>query len=926
MKMNKDTFLYQVTRDLLRVIPLQEMQQYTLVFPMQRAGLFVKQYLADYLREQHITTPVVLPHFTTIDSLSDTLSALRPDEEITSVFRLYHAYQQYSGQATLSIDAFYSWGVQLLTDFSNADMALMDVEKMMQTTSEAGLLDMLQLDDETRSRLEDLLSREGSPTSVRRYFTTLWQALPDIYREFRRREDELGIGTRGARSRWVIEHWGEAQIEHQLAQRHYVFIGFNYLLAAERRLMALIQERDREHTRFYWDYDPDFSIPNGIYGFLEENIHQFGNHLPDSPACDPPAIRAIACQSSAGQAQYVHDWLLKHHRAGDKTAVVVADESLLQMVVASLPDSKGENDPLSRINITKGYPLRMTRIYAELLRRMDLWDMSDTHTSALLPTLSTDLEQDYRRLGSSEDTPWLHTLNAESYYQTQRILRRMNQLLATDTEAAQCIRNAAMLRSLLRRQMEAVNIPFHGEPLTDIQVIGVLETRLLDFDHVLILNVEEGTVPNTAADRSFLPLDLRRAYHMQTREEESKIYGYNFFRLLRRAQDVTLTFSEASTAMEKKTMSRFLMQLLTSPDYTVLRSRLTESDCRSTLSLQTTAYQPDNGRDHVPTHLSPSSIARYIECPRWFYLTHVHGLHEAEDDSVMLPPNVLGTLLHNAMEQAYLSIAKIDDISERDRVLPVEIQAADIKAFLRQPDALQTALMRAYTMLNDSYRHKHEDCDQDHYPTEQHTAENHALCEMMQKILTYDCDHTPFTLVWMEHPIDMDVHTPHGSVRVMGTIDRLDITGQGAERTIRIVDYKTGGYDEKKMQLADCCEPLSNHKLSYALQTLIYSEMVSRRSDQAPLSDNNLPISPELFYPRAMSQDKRFSLNKMPVTDYRTQCATDFVTGLESKVDEIMAHFSPDGDPVFPPADAEICQDKHSYCPFHLLCAREKKE
>lgn len=898
------TFLEHIVSDLIERKGLDRLGECTMVFPMQRAGLFVKQAILAHIRQTGYDKPVVLPHMTTIDMLADSLSDLHAEDEMVAICRLYQAYQKHTKE-TLTPDAFYGWGNQLMTDFSNSDMGLLDVREMMQTTAESAELDQLELDDDVRERLLHLLGSNGTEKSVRRYYTSLWKALPDIYDTFTQAQAEVGVGTRGARTRWVIEHFEDEKIQQKTAGRCYVFVGFNYLLAAERELMRLL--RAHGETLFYWDYNPNFHTDESIYKFLREDVREFGGEAPlrlspeGEGLCsegEKKKVTAIACPSSAAEAQYVHQWLKAHHHEGEKTAVVLADESLLQSVIYSLP-RKQEGACFERVNVTKGYPLRNTHIYAHAVEEMEREAYEDMAPDQLLRTLITHTEAYYKNASRAEENSWQQVLTDEAYYQTQLVLRDLEVLLEKEPMVKALIHSSRLLRNVIRRRLEAVSIPFHGEPITDIQIIGVLETRLLDFDNVLILNVEEGVVPNTGADHSFIPYDLRRAHGMQTRDEEAKIYGYNFFRLMQRAKHVTLTFSEAGTDMGQKTMSRFVMQMLTSDEFEVEKHRLTEDSTVATEEVEECRMQPDDLR---PNHLSPSAISDYIECPKEFYLKHIRKIYPAEEETVFFEPSTLGTLVHAVLESAYTQM---------------KTAAA--------PD-WTLALSEAYTAANEKYRQHHPDCDTDPYVSKDHEVENHAIVQMARRVVEWDKKTGEVEIIWLEKPVKMTI----AGLTLMGVIDRLDKVkgqnendGQNENEYVRILDYKTGGYRAEKMQVNNMDELFSDPNKRYALQTLIYCELL-RHQEDAPYP--SLPICPELFYTKQPSEERRLLLPNgegvkgyHPLTNYVTEIAEQFEPRLNEMIGTIMTA------ETYPMAEREQCEDSHCYCPFHLLCGRQKK-
>lgn len=894
------SFLKSVTQSLIERAGWEGLHEYTIVYPMHRAGLYLKQYIREQMQAEDVRIPVILPRMITIDELVDSYSEPGSSEEIRSVCMLYSCYRKHVADP-MPLDAFYGWGVQLMSDFSNADMALMDVEKMMEYTSDAAQLDELAIDDDTRSRLLRLLGSEGEDRSVQRYFHALWQALPSIYRDFAEKQSEENVGTKGARYRWVIEHF--QQIQPIISQRKYVFVGFNYLLRAEREIMRLLKPQ----SLYYFDYDKDFHLDDGVYQFIRENMVEFpaenvvsaasGRDEGDGAVSDRNKgnLTAIVCQSNEAQAQYVNKWLQEHYHPGETTGIIIADESMLEPVIYALPDG----EQYSHANITKGYPLRNTPVYTETIRWMravkDVNAVNDRGTacgrdqsnemfSTILQQLSQSLQEWHRAQERGEDESWQQVLADEAYYQTQTIVAQMRVLCEEGWLSE--VKELRTLRNLLRRKLESVSIPFHGEPITDIQIMGVLETRLLDFDNLLILNVEEGVVPNTGTDKSFLPYDLRKAHRMQTKDEEAKIYAYNFFRLLRRAKHVTLTFSEAQTQMGKKTMSRFLMQILSSPGYQVKRVRLTESGVTGELP------------PFIPTFfdcktLTPSSISAYIECPRKFYLRDMLGLQEAETDSVLLTMAEIGSLIHGCLQAIYTQPADNEDWN--------------------------AAMDMAYQGLNDSYK-KHNPNGTKVYLRSEHEIENEIVIRMAKGLKQMDKHWDSVEVREMEkgHYVTMQVERDSctKTVSVGGKIDRLDVVTKGGKSILRVVDYKTGKYKQDKLQALSLEELFTDKEKAYMLQALIYCAVLTEKGNLQH------PLMPELLFARHTDSEGQFVIGEgeqiQTVEDYESQLAGEFKTRLLDKIADICF------DKEYNPIDEETCSK--SFCSFHEICGRVKTQ
>lgn len=845
----------------------EQLKNYTLVFPMQRGALFAKRAFMDKMRQEKMQQPVVLPRMVTIDELVMNWCDLRVEDEIRAIVRLYALYKQVTkNEKKLSLDTFYCWGQQILNDFNAIDMACMDVHKVITHTSQAIQMDELNLDEETKHFLQSLLDIQGEEDSIRRYFHRVWEVLPELYDRYQAQQQEQQIGSKGACYRWVINH---PEVWQQEAQgRTFVFIGFNYLLPAERQLMALLKEKS--NTLFFWDNDASFALDPHVYQYISANMAQFGQDVPESPSASPKTITAIATTSASAQAQYVTQWLQENHKTGDRTAVVIADETMLESVLYALPEQVS-----GKVNITKGYPLRNTQVYAQVVTYLkdkqndrltgetyaDVLRRLERVIAAQMPVLEPDVKE----------RVWQQVLLAEACCQTLLVIRRFITLL--DEGVLTDIDELRTLRNLIRCSLEQVTLPFHGEPIEEIQIIGVLETRLLDFDNLLILNVEEGVVPRAPKDTSYIPFDIRKGYGMQTHEDESKIYAYNFFRLIRRAQHVTLLFSEAAGDMQKKSMSRFIMQMLLSSDFKVIKKRIVESAITDTIQ----PIQPT--MQWQGTYLSPSAISCYIECPRQFYIKHVLGIRQPDEETLLLQPNEIGTLVHGCIQRLYEHSPH--PLSESDYA-----------------DRLKEALTISYGELNEK-----------RIPQE-HEAENEAVRGMVQNILQYDAQTEGLQLRHLEKKCYSALQVDDRSIQIGGIIDRVDSMCEQGHEFLRIVDYKTGSYNADKMKVNTIADLFIRPEKRYLLQTLIYCWVVNRHPEMNP---NQLPIMPELLFTQKISGDPHLSIGGGVIRDFAAW-AQDFEQQLTEQIRKMQS------DTTFALCEPNQCSN--SFCPFHLLCGR----
>lgn len=959
-------FLDYVSRDLLSH-GLQNIKNYTLVFPMHRAGLFMKEAIRDEIIRSHHNPPVLLPEMLTLDELITDLSGMRSEDELSAVCLLYQLCRKYAGDDfRMSLDVFYGWGRQLLTDFSNIEMLCLSDEenaRLLRLSSDAEQLDRTDFSEEERRMFYELVGRSiedmHADCNIRATYLALWGHLPEIFADFGQKQMEAHVGSRGALTRFVCRNFRSEEIQRKVCGKKYIFVGFNYLLRGERSIMQLLKEQ----SLFYWDDCNDFHANKQAFEQVKKNINEFGQALNADPDWQEQLawkkskpVKVVSSASLGAQAQYVNKWLTdiypklsaeeqsaieadpmrkaayeKDFLAKGTTAIVLADEHMLESVVYALPGHIS-----GRVNVTKGYPLRDTPVFAALMAKLSDSSLKELAPEDALSAVEEFLSKQEQEERLSSDATWRRQLKREALYQVRLVITRMRRILA-NPELRPLITDVKVLRCLMRRHLESVSLPFHGSPLTPIQVIGVLETRLLDFDHLLVLNCEEGTLPNRSADLSFLPFYIRKLNGMQTRTEDAEIFAYNFFRLLRRAADVTLLFSESSG---KKAMSRFLMQILTSPcEFAPEYAVLTESYSVDGLPLEAVekeaprsyiesyrrreAQRAAQGKASQPLKLSPSAINAYLSCPRSFYLQNVLGVREAVVPNRMLRANDIGTIIHGAVEHVYR------DISHNR--FPYTVQPEEIRSYMADTAKIETAISAGYDSANDNYFLHNREIprlpENIPYIRANHPGEDFIIREFLLRILRHDADGPLFTLRGMElqRYAKLTVKDEEGNdVQVLtgGSIDRLDeICEEDSGRpSLRILDYKTGKYEKNKLSAADM-EDVFSGKKDYILQTLVYCLSCvpdhGQGSEDIKL-DPALPVMPELLYPsqlRGSDFDPHLSVGGEPVRDFVADQRDAFVGLLTDKVQEIV--FQTD----FPMCEEGKCK---SYCPFFDLCGRTK--
>ena len=706
----------------------------------------------------------------------------------------------------------------------------------------------------------------------------------------------------------------------------------------------------------------------------------------------PKRIRFISSPTENAQARFASNWLLENDRykAGRKTAVVMCDESILLPLMHSLPPEA------DKVNITSGFPLAMTPVASLVMLLFDLYTLglrkkgttlnphylkklmahpyarhlkgvhlSQVHqeevhqpnspsqhlnistphhltTSTILHHIATLIKQ----VGIATK-PDGDPLTQESVFRMFTILNR----LATLADSGDLLVDNTTLRRLVSQLVSSSSIPFHGEPVVGVQIMGVLETRNIDFDHLLLLSCNEGNMPKGINDSSFIPYTIRKAHHLTTIDNKVALYSYYFHRLLQRARDITIAYNNSTDNGYTGEMSRFMLQLLVESGQKIDHYTLTAKNHPTPLMPK--PIQKDEttlSKLQQMSRLSPSALNTYIRCPLAFYYQYIAHIQEPHPDPETIDNRLFGNIFHRA---AYLIYKDITDRS------PL-IEKAHIQAYLSNRTLLANVVDRAFQ-------------------AEQCTPNNglqiinrEVIIQYITKLLKIDQQLCPFSILAMEEEAKVytqlsftipsegalvggygipaiptqptcsvgalkggalkggalvssaprtnaprtSAPTKQYHLTIGGIIDRLDILTdkQTGKRRIRVVDYKTGNQPSSPIknidEIFDPNNIRSKHS-NYFLQAILYSLIVSRSERWNPA---NHPVSPALLFIKqapANHYDPTLLIDKHPISDV-TVYEEEFLTKLKHTLADI---YSPDT-PFTPTDDRKKCE----LCPYRMLC------
>ena len=427
---------------------------------------------------------------------------------------------------------------------------------------------------------------------------------------------------------------------------------------------------------------------------------------------------------------------------------------------------------------------------------------------------------------------------------------------------------------LLRKNFASLKIPFSGEPLKGLQLMGMLETRALDFDRVIILSMNEGVFPGKNSKQSFIPYNLRKGFGLPTSEQRDAISAYHFYRLIQRAADVRLIYNSAATDHSTGEMSRFLSQLIYEPAFNAQQRNITFNvsiERRNPIVKERTdaarrilgMYLAENGSKKW---LSPSAINCYVDCRLRFYFRYIDGLKDKDEVMDEIDHSVFGKLLHKTMEQIYKPY------------LNTEISANILTNLQKDKQGTQNALYKAFA---EEYFHAEKITDSD--ITGRNIIIREVLLKYIMQILEVDKKNTPFTVLSLEKRLDASVPIScegnFAHVNMTGFADRIDLVNSN----LRIIDYKTGNALRSFSGIADLFDrnKTGNHA---AMQALVYAYMVSLLNEGEEHISSGLYIVKDLFKD---DFDHRINISRKPPINNYFDIANEFETELNSLLSEL---------------------------------------
>jgi len=963
----------------------EELSSIAVVFPNNRARLFFCEHLYKAAGK-----PIWTPGFLTISDLFREQSELKIIDPLELVGYLHAIYLKESGKEE-SFDEFYLWGEILLSDFDDVDKNLADTQQLFRNIREqAAYTDTLEHLSEEQVASIRLFFKNFDPdrkTELKQRFIENWNILLEVYQGLQELLEKKNLAYEGMLHRRVIEKL-KAEGPTGFQYEKYAFIGFNVLNGCENALFSLLNKAKK--AIFYWDYD-EFYLQNPQHEagrFMRQNLEKFPNELISSEFQSfqkKKNIQFIAASTENAQARYLPEWIqsLGENFQPKETAVVLCNEGLLLPVLHSVPDS------IQELNVTMGFPLGQTPIY-NLINQINIlhadgyikdsvgrynhryvlpilqhpWIrqisseaeqlekklksknsfrplVTELQVDAVLKNIFTPVENPidlakcllelFRQLAQSnaetneENLPNEYDpLHAEAIFRCFSLTNRLHDLMNEGLIQV----SIHTFQKLVQKILSSASIAFSGEPVRGMQIMGMLETRNLDFKNILLLSVNEGMLPKSGGQTSFIPYNLRKGFGLSTPEHKDCIFAYYFFRLLQRAETISLVYNTSTDGLNRGERSRFLLQLLIESNQEIktyhLNSGIDLTSPRK-IQIEKTPEILQNLKDRYDLKtnkdaksFSPTALNSLMDCSLRFYLRYLAGLKETEEVSEEIDGAVLGNFFHHSAEYIYTSIllkkagkefgiAEVEKVIEKGSISG-RIEATDLEPWLKGIYSIEKVVDHYFR--KDFFQIENENAILE-FNGEQ-LIKRKLVVGFLKTLLKIDKERAPFEILALERKVSeaMETVTPSGDItfKIGGTIDRID----QKDGEIRVLDYKTGGLPKTPESVESLFDE-SAERAGYIFQIFLYSAILQKEN---PSSD----IVPQILYIHKAAQENYSATIQIGLSRQKVEIENiqPYEEIFREKLKEIVSKLFDNKQPFIQTNVVKKCE----YCDFRNICRR----
>lgn len=745
--------------------------------------------------------------------------------------------------------------------------------------------------------------RFDTPSEIKDRFISIWNCLFEIYTLFKKRLRDMGVGYSGMLYRDLVESLSEVEKKDD---RVYCIVGFNVLNNVEKEIFLWLRNNYETRFYWDYDnyYVKDLKQEAGL--FLRENIKNFPMpddfHInTDNILNNNLALEIISCPNENSQAGYISQWLEKLYNE-DKDieqkdiAIILCNEDLLPSVLNAIPPTFGNQT--TKVNITMGYKFQLTALftlidsylnyqtslsknptpklknllpfvehnyfkgeYSKAVRELinnNAISLSENdialfeNIAFLLNFKSSPLElifalKDIVKIVASKNVNTDNTIDnqevedvlAESLYRFSNVLNNLEDLFTKEN----IVLKGTLLFNTIRSALNNIIVPFEGDPINGIQIMGLLESRSLDFKHILFLSANDDYLPSVSIDSSFIPFTIRKAYNLTTIERKIAVFAYYFYRLLHHSNSIHFLYNSTSSDTKPREMSRFIQQLRIGTDkkfsYFNVSSNIIPPKEKI---LSFTKEKPHIDKIIEKSNnrfLSPTYINDYLNCQLKFFFKQILELTVAEEFEEEMPDNVFGTIFHDSAKQFYKEIIeknKSNKITKKD----IEIYTKNIERIVKEN------FEKEYLKIDKRINPKIE------YNQIQQIKLK-ILSKYLYKLIKIDEAYAPFTILAMEEKFTKTLNIEGKEINFGGYIDRLDLKiNDNGKVVIRVLDYKTNNYVKKDVRLDQVVfnDDETIKRNDYVFQAFFYSWLITDNEEFKALIPqiNSYIIKPEILY------------------------------------------------------------------------------
>ncbi len=952
-------FLYNTAKEILNKYK-DDILLYCFVFPNKRTKFYFRKHYAEIYG-----TSSKAPDMREIRILTQNFTNLSELDNLNLIFILYKIFKEVEGKNKYNFDSFYRLGEIILSDFNEVDNWLIDPEQIFQNIKDIKEIDA-QFDWLTEEQKEMLKSFwvNFSPENYseeQKMFIELWNILPKIYKRFTEKLLANKTVYGGLKNRELSKLIDKEKINTEKYKK-YLFIGFNALNKGEIKLFKHLKKINK--AEFYWDTDKYYQNDKKQEAgdFLRKNFKELqisSKNLP-SNLLKNKKIDLIGVPLNVGQAKIIPS-LLKNidiKNEAENTAIVLADEHLLFPTLSSLPEE------IKTINVTMGYPFKMTPLFGIIKQYTALHTSSNiggasfyhkniinilrhpfvknleteltnqtiteieqsntiyvqsknliSHNSELFKLLFSRIpEKDALDIflsnilnllfmmfdkSKDEEENTVKTLENEYIHKTYVKTKQIRETFRNNDVDVGLKLGSEILMQILRQEQ----IPFEGNAVEGIQLMGVLESRNLDFKNLVILGMNEGNMPAVSKKPTFISQSMRFAFEMPMIKYQDAVYAYLFYSLIQRAENISLVYNSIVNDGNSGELSRFILQLKNETDLSI-----NEYHFNQTLSLKkkkeiTIEKDPEVRQilkefilenNSAKRKFSPAAINLYIDCSLRFYFKYIANFKEQNAVEEEFSQSAFGQILHKALENIYSDIKK-----EKNTNI---IEKADIKKIYKKiPSYVNTAFKSIYGKT-ENYK-----------ITGSQIIIQKVISNYVSTVLKKDESYTTFEIISVEDKdkfiSDIEIITDGNKqkVRISGIIDRID----KKDGVYRVIDYKTGTQRNKFNSIEELFNSEKTNRAKHVLQTFIY--LLTFKNSNI---ESNLKIKPAIFYVRNMKNKDYSSSIFMKKNEMDEILTNELLPEFKDKLQQTLSEiFSPEL-PFEQTKNKKNCE----FCSFYDLC------